>query len=54
MNTSYVSVFPLPFSATSPFQEEMWLIIAVSFFFFMTLLGNMDSFAYFKAGKKCA
>lgn len=33
MNMPYV-FFPLPFSATSPFQEEMRPIMKASFFFF--------------------
>lgn len=55
MNMPYV-FFPLPFSATSPFQEEMRPIMKASFFFFFptTLLGSMDSFVYFKSGKKRA
>lgn len=53
MNTFYISVFPSSLPCYFSLSGRNVAYYS-GFLFFTTLLGNMDSFAYFKAGKKCA
>lgn len=53
MNTSYISIFPSSLLCYFSLSGRN-VAYYKGFLFFMTLLGNMDSFVYFNAGKKRA